>query len=1023
MTLKQVALAAFLSFIPAFLFAQEGSIKGQLTDKETGETIPAANVFIGSLARGTATDMDGNFLFENIATGTYKIQFSSIGYSTLEMEIAIKPGENILNASLKVDIGMLDEIVIAGVAEGTPVKKMTVSVARVDAEKLNMVPGQNINSALSGKVSGIQIQNTSGQPGSSPNIQLRSDNTFGGSFPMLVVDGLIMEGSLADLNTDDVATVEVVRGAAASALYGSRASNGVIVVTTKRGDNIGQGKIDITFRNEIGMQELQRTLDLAQGHQYELADDFGSFSEYTRYADVTYPDGYQGGFNADIVGTRRESADGFSDNPFALNNDPQNSFFENGASATNFISVAGRSGKLNYYSSFERFASQGVLPEIDGYQRSNFRLNADYRVNDWLKVSTSNLNINTTTDQPQDLGVFFDVVLAEPDNNLRTLTNPDGQPYYVRHNQWSNETNPIYNLYKNEFMTNTRRTLSNVTVDANPTDWLTYKFLYSHETDEYSRESFTPFDTYDANLVYTKGELGLRDDQSENQNLQHTLTGRKIFGDLAASVTLSYIWEKSVFSTNTINGSNFTVPGVPSIDAILPENINGTSFQSEVQAENYFANISLDYKDRYLLNALYRRDGSSQFGADARWNDFYRISGAYRISEDIKIPNVQELKIRAALGTAGLRPGFAAQYEVIGISNGNLSKNQLGNRLLRPSVTTETEIAINATVFERFNIEAIYSVNETVNEILQIPLIPVSGFSSQNQNAATIEGSTIEFTLAADWIRSKDLNWTTNFVWSASEQEVSFLNRAPFFSGPDGLFRIAEGERYGAIYGRKFVRDLDQMQAQMGDNYNAADWEVNSDGYVVPAGSQGTTSEAAQLMVDSEGAPIVGNIGDGRADWIAGIANTVQYKNFTFYVLFDIKQGGDVYNRKSQWLTRDNRNGIMDMIGVAEDEKKTINYFQSFYDVNSNNEYWVEDGSFVKLRELSIGYSLPRDFINRVAGNFIKDARLSLIGRNLFTWTNYSGYDPEVGSIRNPVDGTNTYPLFRQYSASLTLKF
>jgi len=1022
MTLKQVALAAFLSIIPAFLFAQEGSIKGQLTDKETGETIPAANVFIGSLARGTATDMDGNFLLENIATGTYKIQFSSIGYSTLEMEIAIKPGENILNASLKVDIGMLDEIVVAGVAEGTSVKKLTVSVARIDAEKLNMVPGQNINSALSGKVSGIQIQNTSGLPGASPNIQLRSDNTLGNSSPMLVVDGLIMEGSLADLNTDDVANVEVVRGAAASALYGSRASNGVIVVTTKRGDNVAQGKIDITFRNEIGVQELQRTMDLANGHQFELADDWEQFSEYTRFAGVTYPDGYAGGFDARIAVTRTESADGFSDNPFAFDTDPQNSFFENGASATNFISMAGRSGKLNYYSSFERFSSQGVLPEIDGYQRSNFRLNADYRVNDWLKVSTSNLSITTTSDQPQDLGVFFDVVLAEPDNRF-DLVNPDGQPYYVRHNQWSNETNPIYNLYKNEFMTNTRRNLSNVSVDANPTDWLTYKFLYSHESDEYSRESFTPFDTYDANLVYTQGGLSIRDDQRENQNLQHTLTGRKIFGDLAASVTLSYIWEKSVFETNTITGNNFTVPGVPSIDAILPENINGTSFQSEVQAENYFANISLDYKDRYLLNALYRRDGSSQFGADARWNDFYRVSGAYRISEDIKIPNVQELKIRAAVGTAGLRPGFAAQYEVIGISNGNLSKNQLGNRLLRPSVTTETEIGLNATVFNRFSFEAIYSLNETVNEIVNVPLIPVAGFSSQAQNAVSLTGSTMEFTLAADWIRSKDLNWTTNFVWSASEQEISGLNRPPFFSGPDDLFQIAEGERYGAIFGRAFVRTLDQMQAQQGANYNPDAWVVNSDGYVIPAGTEGTTDEAAQLVVDDNGAAVVQKIGDGRPDWIAGIANTVAYKNFSFYILFDIKQGGDVYNRKAQWLTRDNRNGIMDMIGVADDQKKTINYFQSFYDVNSNNEYWVEDGSFVKLRELAISYSVPRDVINRIAGNFIKDAKLSLIGRNLFTWTNYTGYDPEVGSIRNPVDGVNTYPLFRQYSASLTLKF
>lgn len=1022
MSKMRLTLLSLLLFVPALAFGQNATMKGVITDKQTGETVPVANVFIVELSRGTASNLDGEYEIPNLPTGTFTVQLSSVGYKTFTQELVLSAGENEVNFELDPDIGLLDEIVVAGVAEGTPVKKMTVSVARVDAEKLNMVPGQNLNSALAGKVSGVQIQNTSGLPGASPDIQLRSDNTFGSSFPMLVVDGLIMEGSLADLNTDDIATVEVVRGAAASALYGSRASNGVIVVTTKRGDSDVQDKIDIQVRTEYGTQELQRTLDLAQGHHYDLASDWETESNFTKFAGVTYPAGYVGGFDENIVGSRVASADAYSDNPFALDNDPQNSFFTSGATNTNYISVGSRSGKLNFFTSFENFTSQGILPEIDGYSRTNFRVNADYRVNDKLKISTSNLFINTNTDEPQDFNVFFDVVLAEPDNNFN-LVNPDGQPYYVRHNQWSNETNPIYNLFKNEWSENRKRTLSNVTVDYNPIDWLTYKFQYSHESDEYSRESFSPFDTYDANLVYTRGSLSLRDEQRENQNLQHTLTGRRMFGDLSVSTTLSYVWEKSVFDTNTLFGSNFTVSGVPTIDAMLPENINGTSFQSEVQAENYFANVSLDFKDRYLLNALYRRDGSSQFGSESRWNDFYRVSGAYRISEDFDIPNVQELKIRAARGTAGLRPGFAAQYEVISISNGNLVKNNLGNNQLRPSVTTETEFAINATVFDKFNLEAIYSINEMVDEVINVPLIPVAGFSGQNQNAADISGSAIEFTLAADWIRTKGFQWTSNFVWTATEQEVSGLNRAQFFSGPSELFLIGEGERFGAIYGRDFVRTLDQMEAQLPAGASIADYEVNSDGYVVPAGSQGTTSEAAILLRDEDGNIANVQIGDGRPDWIAGIANTINYKDFTFYFLFDIKQGGDVYNRKSQWLTRDNRNGIMDMTNVPDGEKKTINYYQSFYDVSSNNAYWVEDGSFVKLRELSIGYRVPQKFLNRVAGDLVKSARISLIGRNLFTWTDYSGYDPEVGSIRNPVDETGTYPIFRQYSGSVTLNF
>jgi hypothetical protein len=212
------------------------------------------------------------------------------------------------------------------------------------------------------------------------------------------------------------------------------------------------------------------------------------------------------------------------------------------------------------------------------------------------------------------------------------------------------------------------------------------------------------------------------------------------------------------------------------------------------------------------------------------------------------------------------------------------------------------------------------------------------------------------------------------------------------------------------------------MSKQLPTGKTIADYEINSDGYVVPVGSQGTINERPVKLLDATGSPAFVEIGNGNPDFNLGIANTISYKGFQFYALIDVKQGGDVYNRKSQWLTRDNRNGIEDMANVPAAQKKTLDYYQGFYDVNTNNRYWVEDASFIKLREVAIGYSFPKKTLSVFKG-VVKGATARVIGRNLLTITDYSGYDPEVGSIRNPFDGTDTYPNYRNFAFSLSLEF
>ena len=319
----------------------------------------------------------------------------------------------------------------------------------------------------------------------------------------------------------------------------------------------------------------------------------------------------------------------------------------------------------------------------------------------------------------------------------------------------------------------------------------------------------------------------------------------------------------------------------------------------------------------------------------------------------------------------------------------------------------------NAEELKKFTFEAVYSRAQTEDQFLNVPLIPFlnDGFNTQYQNAGTVDAKTIELTLGANWVRKKDFSWSTNIVFWKTKSIINNLPIAPYQAGEDGLFYIKKGEVYGAIYGTDWVRTLDQMSKQLPAGKTIADYQVNSEGYVIGVGTEGTITERPIKLKDANGADAFVKIGNGNPDFNLGITNTLKYKGFQFYFLIDIKEGGDVYNRKSQWLTRDSRNGIMDMAGVPVAQRKVYDYFQAFYDVNSNNSYWVEDASFIKFREVALGYSFaPKKLLK---GTF-KGITARIIGRNLYTITDYTGYDPEVGTIRNPYDGIGNYPNFRK---------
>ena len=1025
-------LMLFFALVVQTSFAQTRTISGTVTD-DSGVPLPGVNVLISGTTTGTQTDFDGLYSIE-ASTGDV-LTFSYVGFSSKEIIVGDSPTINIQLSGGE----MLDEIVVTGVAGATSKKKLSVTVASVTSEEIEKVPATSAASALQGKVAGVSVGNL-GRPGAGATIIMRGDaNLYGSQSPLVILDGVFVEGGLADINVDDIASFELVKGASASSLYGSRAGNGVIVISTKRGKI---GKTTVTVRVETGFSEVSDFIETNQSHNYELAPDWQNFQgQYTKYAGVTYPSSYQSVYAASgpnsVSGSRILSDDGYADNPFGVYNDFQKLFFQTGTNKTLFTSIASGSEKTKTYFSAESTENEGVLKETEGYNRVSLRLNVDYNILDWLTFKASTNYIRVVDNSPGGgTGIYRTLTRLNPDSNISAL-NPDGQPYYYLPDPWENEiVNPLYSLSVADAKTNQQRFLGGYLLNLKYTDWLNMDIEYAFENNTSRYSSNNKYENYTTTgdaigFGYSKGSLSKNNYYDISQKVQATLNFKESMGELDIAAKLSYLAEDQKYDYYSVTGNDYKFKDLPSLDNFDPAYISASSNQQSERAQNVFAIAGLVFKDRYIIDGLFRRDGSSLFGAENRWNNYYRISAAYRISEDISIPGIQELKINAAKGTSGQRPGFDWQYEQTNLSGGTLSSvRRKGNPFLKPSLTTETEIGLNSSFLNMFNLSLAYS-NQVVSEQFMIVNLfsPANaGKSTQWQNVGDLESDTFEATLNASIIKGKDFSWNLGANFAKTTATIKKLNAPEQIVGPGNglMFLIREGVDFGSMFGRSFVTDLETMQNQLPQGASINDYEVNADGVVVESATIGSSNEKAIIKTDENGSPSFEKIGNQNADFRVGITSTFTYKTLTFYMLWDWKKGGDVYNKNAQWNTIAKRNIIVDQAGKPADQKKTVSYYESLYDTNNNNAFWVEDGSFVKLRELSLSYNIPKSWMKNIG--FFEDIKLSLIGRNLLTFSDYKGWDPEVLSY----DGSTqqyfaidygVYPIQKSYSLSVQFKF
>ena len=1045
------------------------TVTGKVTD-EQGNPLPGANVIIPDLDLGAATDAQGNFRFTvpaKYAKGqTVEIMARFIGYHSLTKKIKLSPGTVTVDFPLALDVLNMDAVVVTGVSEGTPKKLLPFSVARVSEEEIQKVPEQSPLNAIQGKVAGVQIVQGTGTPGdpNATDVKIRGAVNIGtNNAPMIIVDGVILDGSSQiDIDALDIESIEVVKGAAAAALYGSRAANGVINIRTKRGNQLSLGSTKILARSESGFDQFNHSADdyRSAHHEFKLTPDGKYFvdKDGNPLKDMDPWEAYR---RAVLENSNVQRV--FQDNPYPIPTyDQVKQFFKPGQFVRNYFEISRRMPSGNLLLSYGMLHEPGVIDGVKGYRRNNVRLNLDQILRENLKMGLSVYYMRSWRDNPRgSLNPFYSLMFMSPMANLKAK-NPDGTPYRIDPDPKSLEENPLYASHNQDLDFNRRSITSDFNIRWSPTTWFSLMghIGYDRSSRFNSYYYFKGFKSIDMQN-YPTGHYAREHSFTEAMN--GDLTGRifKDFGNLSTKNTFRYHYEGSDYEYTYASGDNLAVNGVKRLNIADPNQDYISSYTTRVRSVGYYWESAFNYSEKYLTNILLRYDGSSLFGPEERYHLYYRAGAGWRLSQEPWwfTDKITEFKLRAAYGTAGSRPGFEDQYETFNVTGGSITKNRLGNKKLKPAFSKELELGLEMAILDRISLETSYSHRVTDDQILTVPLPSFYGYTSQVQNAGTLVATSLEASLNARLIERKDLNWNFALNISKVKEKITKLGPPPWRTGPYNAFYIREGEENGAMYGYRWLentKDLQDRGNAFGITYDPKAFQKNDDGYLVPVGVGNTWQSGpgpdgkvgtdddlwgTKVVVgtDADGNPVQMDfgmpvkyyykegdqvksfvkIGHVLPNFISNFSSTLRWKGLTVYALFSAVVGGNIYNGTRQWSYRELRHKNVDQYGKPEGKKKPIAYYSKLYDTNKTNKEFVEDGTYLKLREFSVYYRFNRNQLLGFAGGFLGNVfhglTLGFIGRNVFTLTNYSGFDPEVGNAEYRVDNF-VYPHFRQFT-------
>lgn len=1080
------ALGALVFATP--LMAQTGTVTGTARNAQTGQPVFGAQVVVEGTNIGTLSRADGRFTLSRVPVGEQSIRVEVIGYETLTQSVSVSEGETVtLDLQLESRAVALSEIVVTGAIGATERAKLPFTVDQIQGDDLP-VSQPNFATAIRSKVAGATVVQGSGRPGAAPSVLLRGATSISASGrsqePLYIVDGVILGSSVVDVDALDIDNIEIVKGAAASSLYGSRAANGVVVITTRRGGDFDDGEVRYTARSNFGLNELEGEYPLLQHHFWQMDEGQTSFvrgdgTPCTFRGSPGWDPNNECPGNMPLAGQKAGEFGGDSPsqwNTFATNPWPGGTFshvdqfFDGGNFLENYISASGRQGATNFHVSVSQMDDEGPMLGQEGFIRRNFRLNLDQVIRPDLNVSASAFYSNSEqAGFPEGSGnpVFdltrmmagVDLTSCEPGVGEEScLDDPENLLLDVNPTN-AESPNPLYTLLVRETETARSRVLASGNVRYSPRSWLDIDGDVSYDRLDIETNDFRP--------------VGFRTLSPSNNNLGTLSIGNTTREALNGSVTASlsynltdqirnrtrlrYLYEQQDIQGNSAGGFEFGVAEVPTLGNLNQDNVTASSSQQRIVADGYFFITNFDIADRYIIDALVRNDGSSLFGADERRHWYGRIAGAWRMAQEpwFNVDAIDEMKLRYSFGTAGGRPNFTAQFETFSVAGGVITPISLGNRDLKPEHSAEHEMGVDLSFAQRFDASLTYARTETEDQILTVPLPAYTGFSSRVMNVGTLESQTWEASLGARLVQTPDFSWTARALYDQTRSVITQLDVASFRFGVPGqnmgnVFVAREGERLGTFYGPTPAKSCDDLPA--GFTAGCDEFVVDENGYLVWVGPNGSLSDQAWGTGSPDflnwGTPFAGvceedrtgagndfcPVGNTLPDYTVSLSTNMDWRGFSVYGLIEAVQGVDVYNQPLQWgVFRDNV-AFYDQSDVPESERKPIGYWRALYGglggLTPNGEF-VEDGSFVKLREISVRYRLNADQLSGIPGlSGFNGLALSVSGRNLKTWSDYRGYDPEVGRAGGDtgsaalarVDGYN-YPNFRNLTFGAELTF
>lgn len=1068
----KVLILTVLCFTFSHGYSQEKVITGTVTDAENGEALIGVTVVVKDADSniGVITDLDGKFKL-TVPAGVNTLLISSIGFTSQEISIG---NRTTIDVSLEQDLTHLDEVVVTALGVEREAKALGYAVQEVNGDELVEAKEANVLNSLSGRMAGVQVTNGSSGVGSTSLISIRGEGSLipGNNSPLFVVDGVPIatnntvsnqeEGNLEtdygngaqDINPDDIASISVLKGPSASALYGSRGANGVILITTKSGK--GQKGIGISYNQSITFETPLRIPkyqnQYGQGLNFEFEFLNGSGGGLNDNIDESWGPLLDGrliaqhdsptssGFRAGDWAVRPtvENEDGdilFTDaitpTPWVAQPDNIESFFETGRTVTTNVSFSGSNDLGDFRVSYTDLSNEGILPNTD-YNRRTFALNGSYKLHENIKATASVNYVNGfSNNRPNNsygtenimyLWVWFGRQIDM--SSLENYWQPglEGIQQYNYNYNWHD--NPYFTMYENTNSFDKDRVFGNLKLDIDITEDLS---LMLRSGTDFSNELRQGRRAYSSQR-FAQGQY--REDYLFAVETNHDFLlayNKNIDANFQVSVSAGGNLRNVEDQYRRLSANSLSVPGIYSLENAA-EPLSKTFFDAQKKVHSLYGFANVSYKNMLFFDVTGRNDWSSTLPS-SNWSYFYPSASASAVISDmVQLPTAFSfVKLRAGWAQVGNDTDAFQLYNTYGFVEpwGDASRvttpTELKEPNLLPELSSSIEFGTDIRLFKgRLGVDLTYYKTNTKNQILSLPVTPTSGFSTRVINAGEIENRGVELMLSAT-----PISLANGFQWNTSINYTR--NRGEVLSLMDGLDEYVMSENY--------LQVIAKVGERMGDVYGTGFEEV----------SDPTSEYYGQVIHDADGYPITSSelkkLGNYNPDFMVGFHNEFSFKGINLGVLFDWRHGGVVMSRT---VLIGGTSGMMDFTvegreegiiseGVVENEDGSYSantvtlsardYYWSKYN-RANEEVGLYDASYLKLREVTVGYTFPKSLYSNLP---IQSIRLSAVGRNLALWTENPHFDPETlsfngGTIVPGVEDMAT-PSSRSMGFNLNIKF